>query len=547
MLVDFLVSVGDFLLFLVKTIITCAVVVLVAVVVPLIALKNLKSDDKQENDPSKKLNFIDLKQLAKNRKKLIKSKLKDFNPDHKLEKQAKRLGLDKDDKKDAQQESNSSASETNTTQDKSSTLEDTEQQNTTSAHAETSVTADVAKTNATVDASADTYTKTSATVDAAADTDTKTDATSTEDSPKAESVSKVEPSAEQSSEPMTQDKQSVNSSATTSTQSNLADKPSPSKCPFKCSVAKISGLMQKKKSDKEKNKTKFLDKQQERAKDISALELAEQNGEFCPQNLYVIEFSGSTAAKEVAILRLQIDAILDVATDKDEVILKLESPGGSVTGYGLCATQLARIRNRGIHLTVVIDEVAASGGYMMACVANKIISAPFAYIGSVGVVGTLPNVHNLAKRFGVDIEQHTAGKYKRTLTMVGENTEEGRQKFKEELSAVHNLFKAHIQKYRPELDIENVATGEAWLALDALKLGLIDEIAASDDYIQSRIDKTYNAALKIEYSSENKGKLSALRKLLPKFKFNINVHGLKVDDLSQKLNELQDESFRNIR
>lgn len=205
--------------------------------------------------------------------------------------------------------------------------------------------------------------------------------------------------------------------------------------------------------------------------------------------LYVIDFKGSMDAHEVGALREEVGAVLSAYKPDDEVLLRLESPGGVVHGYGLAASQLQRLRSRGVPLTAAVDKVAASGGYMMACVANKIVSAPFAIVGSIGVVAQVPNFHRLLKRNDVDVELHTAGQYKRTLTLFGENTEEGREKFREELNETHQLFKAFVADMRPTLDIEQVATGEHWYGSQAQEKGLVDEISTSDDWLQARLDK----------------------------------------------------------
>ncbi|EIX6195821.1 protease SohB, partial [Cronobacter sakazakii] len=165
----------------------------------------------------------------------------------------------------------------------------------------------------------------------------------------------------------------------------------------------------------------------------------------------------------------------------------LESPGGVVHGYGLAASQLQRLRERQIPLTIAVDKVAASGGYMMACVANNIVAAPFAIIGSIGVVAQIPNFNRLLKRNDIDIELHTAGQYKRTLTLLGENTEEGREKFREDLNETHHLFKEFVHSMRPSLDIDAVATGEHWYGVQAKEKGLVDEISTSDDLIIARM------------------------------------------------------------
>lgn len=297
----------------------------------------------------------------------------------------------------------------------------------------------------------------------------------------------------------------------------------------------------KKLSNKKKALQKLDKKRKEREDYINLLHEKEKNGVFCPENLYVLKFNGSVSASEVFKLRLKIDAILDVATDKDEVIVNLTSPGGMVNGYGLCASQLSRIRERGINLVCCVDSVAASGGYLMACVANKIVAAPFSYIGSIGVVASLPNFHRAIDKLNVDYELITAGKYKRTITMFGENTDEGREKFKEELEVVHKHFQDHVLKFRPNIDVDKVATGEHWLAIDALNLGLIDEISTSDEYIFKRSFETYNSVLEIKMHKKPKNKL------LTKFK---NLVSLKSPEsyLNEKIaSSLKDDSFNHIR
>ncbi|ELY5852979.1 protease SohB [Cronobacter malonaticus] len=203
--------------------------------------------------------------------------------------------------------------------------------------------------------------------------------------------------------------------------------------------------------------------------------------------LYVLDFKGSIDAHEVSALREEVTAVLAVAKPADEVLVRLESPGGVVHGYGLAASQLQRLRERQIPLTIAVDKVAASGGYMMACVANNIVAAPFAIIGSIGVVAQIPNFNRLLKRNDIDIELHTAGQYKRTLTLLGENTEEGREKFREDLNETHHLFKEFVHSMRPSLDIEAVATGEHWYGVQAKEKGLVDEISTSDDLIIARM------------------------------------------------------------
>ncbi|OAT31796.1 putative protease [Buttiauxella brennerae ATCC 51605] len=199
--------------------------------------------------------------------------------------------------------------------------------------------------------------------------------------------------------------------------------------------------------------------------------------------LYVLDFKGSMDAHEVTSLREEITAVLAVVKPEDEVLLRLESPGGVVHGYGLAASQLQRLRDSKVRLTVAVDKVAASGGYMMACVADKIVAAPFSIIGSIGVVAQVPNFHRLLKRNNIDVELHTAGQYKRTLTLFGENTEQGREKFREDLNETHQLFKQFVHDMRPSLDIDAVATGEHWYGTQAYEKGLVDAVSTSDDLL----------------------------------------------------------------
>lgn len=198
---------------------------------------------------------------------------------------------------------------------------------------------------------------------------------------------------------------------------------------------------------------------------------------------YVLQFKGDIHASAVENLREEISALLTIATPRDEVVIKVESGGGTVNGYGLCASQLQRIREKKIRLTVCIDEVAASGGYLMACVADHILAAPFAIIGSIGVVMQIPNFHRLLKKHHVDYETLTSGEYKRTLTIFGENTDKGRKKCQEELEDVHRIFKQHIAEYRTQVNVDAIGTGEHWLAKKALELELIDGLMTSDDYL----------------------------------------------------------------
>ena len=208
------------------------------------------------------------------------------------------------------------------------------------------------------------------------------------------------------------------------------------------------------------------------------------------QKIYVLDFKGDVQASAVDTIREEITLILATAkAGHDRVVVRLESPGGMVHGYGLAAAQLVRLRDAGFNVTICVDKVAASGGYMMACIASEIISAPFAVVGSIGVVAQVPNFNRLLKEHNIDFELYTAGQYKRTVTMFGENTPEGKAKFEEELQQTHSLFKHFVEKYRPQLDVAKVATGEHWYGEDARELNLVDKLQTSDEYLLSLLPK----------------------------------------------------------
>lgn len=212
---------------------------------------------------------------------------------------------------------------------------------------------------------------------------------------------------------------------------------------------------------------------------------AERDGGTARPRTFVLRFQGDLRASQVESLREEVSAILSCGRpESDEVLVCLESGGGLVTSYGLAAAQLARLRSAGLPVTVSIDKVAASGGYMMAAVAPHVVAAPFAIVGSIGVVAQIPNIHRLLKRHAVDVELLTAGQYKRTITVLGENTPAGREKFQSQLNETHELFKSFLQQYRPSLDLATLATGEYWFGTQALTLGLIDELATSDELIE---------------------------------------------------------------
>ncbi|MEH6451542.1 MAG: protease SohB [Psychromonas sp.] len=271
------------------------------------------------------------------------------------------------------------------------------------------------------------------------------------------------------------------------------------------------------------------DKKIKKEKDKIAKKAAKNGqGEDTLPQLYVVDFKGSIDAKEVSSLREEVTAILSVATEKDEVFLRLESGGGMVHGYGLASSQLQRLKDHNIPLTVSVDKVAASGGYMMACVADKIIAAPFAILGSIGVIAQIPNFNKLLKKHDIEFEQLTAGEYKRTITMFGENDQAGRDKFKQELQETHDLFKQFVSLHRRQIDIDKVATGEHWYGLQAIERDLVDSISTSDDYLLSQLENRhiiqlkYTARTKLTDKIAHAASISVENSLLKFMNFNAN-------------------------
>lgn len=248
-----------------------------------------------------------------------------------------------------------------------------------------------------------------------------------------------------------------------------------------------------------------------------------QKDDTLNKKMYLLEFDGDIKASQVESLRKEITAVLQIAKKEDEVLIKLTSPGGAVNSYGLAASQLARIREAQIPLTIAVDQVAASGGYMMACLATQIIAAPFAILGSIGVVAQLPNFNKLLKKHNVDYQEVTAGEFKRTVSIFGEITDQGMNKFKSQLEDTHILFKEFVKNSRPQLNINEVATGEYWYGSQALKLGLIDKIQTSDDYILKQSETYQIFKIKCFHKKHLSEKIAeAMQIFVTKFRTHLN-------------------------
>ncbi|MFN8846128.1 MAG: protease SohB [Bdellovibrionales bacterium] len=267
---------------------------------------------------------------------------------------------------------------------------------------------------------------------------------------------------------------------------------------------KVESWTDKFKEQKEVLQSFTLNKEEQKAlKKELKKKIKSEEGKIKP-NLFVLSFDGDIKASQAEALKNEVTAILSVAKPQDETLLVLNSPGGVVHGYGLAAAELVRFRDAQHPLTVCLDQIGASGGYMMACTAQKILASPFAIVGSIGVLSQVPNFHKLLKKNDIDYKEYTAGKHKTTVSLLAEITPEKEQKFQEMLEATHELFKNHIKKFRPQLDFDRVATGEYWYGTQALELGLIDGIQTSQQYLLQRAE-THNILL---IKSEKKKKLA---------------------------------------
>lgn len=265
------------------------------------------------------------------------------------------------------------------------------------------------------------------------------------------------------------------------------------------------------KSEKKKHKTELKERKAQLKKETknSGKDGAEEISTERKKRVYVLDFKGNVSADAVESLREEITAVLSMATPQDEVILNLESPGGMVHSYGLASSQLLRLKNQKIPLTICVDRVAASGGYMMACLADKLVAAPFAIIGSIGVLVQLPNFHRVLKKNDVDYEIISAGEFKRTLTTFGEITQKGKDKVQEDVETIHEIFKQWVKDHRPSVDIDKVATGETWVAMQAKERYMVDDIRTSDECIVSACETADVFEVEFEFKKSIQDKLGS--------------------------------------
>ena len=240
-------------------------------------------------------------------------------------------------------------------------------------------------------------------------------------------------------------------------------------------------------------------------------------------NLYYLEFEGDIQASEAAKLKQEILVCLQVAKPTDVFLILVESSGGSVSNYGDLYSVMEMIKKRGHTLWVAIDRVAASGGYLISLPADKIFATPFALIGSIGVLSEVPNFGGLLDKYGVKMEEYTAGERKMNISMFRENGEEQKEHHRKKLGKIHELFKAQLVKYRGGLiekkgvDIGELMEGDFWMGENAFELGLVDELKSSVEILLD--EKDHFNILKVNYHNEPK-MAGIMGMLKPKMKFN---------------------------
>lgn len=226
----------------------------------------------------------------------------------------------------------------------------------------------------------------------------------------------------------------------------------------------------------------------------------EKTGE--PGKVAVLKFKGDIRASARFAFAKLVDEVVLNAREFKEVVVVVESPGGGVSEYGMLFAELERMRKceENFQLTVVVDTVAASGGYLMSLPAHKILAAPFAMVGSIGVVSFIPNIRELLEANKIKPRTFTAGDFKRTVTLTDEGDEKSAEQYKQQLALIHEQFKQALKKYRPQVELEKVATGEAWLASTTVEkeLQLVDGLNTSHALLLE-MNQSFDL---VEYSSK---------------------------------------------
>ncbi len=210
-----------------------------------------------------------------------------------------------------------------------------------------------------------------------------------------------------------------------------------------------------------------------------------------PPRLAVLRFQGLRDLNASGDQRLS-EAIDEVLVNRDhfeEAVVIIDSPGGTTHGYGHAYALLERLSASGLKVTACIDRIGASGGYLMALPADRILAGPFAIVGSVGVVAGIPNVKRLLEEKGVSYRLFVAGDKKRVVHFADDDGPEVREYMDEKLAGIHTQFLQAVEKHRGDrVKLDEVRSGDHWSAEESVEkgLGLVDELQTSAEYLLER-------------------------------------------------------------
>jgi signal peptide peptidase SppA len=193
-----------------------------------------------------------------------------------------------------------------------------------------------------------------------------------------------------------------------------------------------------------------------------------------------------------AINLAAVETALTRAFDHDRlkaVALLINSPGGAPTQSGLVAERIRQLADKkGVPVLAFAEDVAASGGYWLACAADEIYAHRTSMVGSIGVISGGFGFTGLLDRFGVERRLHTAGENKARLDPFSPEKPEDVEWLKKMHSQLHELFVDWVKERRGDRlsSTEGLFTGDIWLGSKALELGLIDGLGSLREVIAER-------------------------------------------------------------
>ncbi len=232
-----------------------------------------------------------------------------------------------------------------------------------------------------------------------------------------------------------------------------------------------------------------------------------------PPRVSVVSLAGTIASGSRGQLNdASLGALIDKAFRKgspDAVALVINSPGGSPVQSALIASRIRRLAGeKNIPVHAFVEDVAASGGYWLACAADDIWADGGSIIGSIGVISAGFGAQVLLERQGIERRVHTAGKSKSQLDPFVAQKPDDVKRLKAILNDMHELFITHVKTRRGDklLMGEELFTGEFWLAAKAQELGLIDGQA----HLIPKLKELYGDKVKLTYHVRKKPLLPRL-------------------------------------